>query len=256
MATKLENLSVEEISLVDAPANPGARVILMKRDDGPPTDRTKGRGIMDPNTDERATLLKRLAEYLGVNKGAQSNEPEGDNDMADAAVEKQITDLTATVESITKAKAETETKLADAEAKLAKAAEDAAAVEKKNTELADRIAKLEGARELAELTETLKDLEGVVKVDEFAPVYAALKKTDAAAAESLVKSLRAAKAQSEAAFKIVGKDGTAPAGADAAIEKAVTAHMAANPKVTKAQATDEVLKADPALYVAYLAEKE
>ena len=34
MPTELKELVVEEISLVDKPANPGARVILLKRDDG------------------------------------------------------------------------------------------------------------------------------------------------------------------------------------------------------------------------------
>lgn len=302
MATELKDLSIEEVSLVDAPANKGARVVLMKRE--------KNGGIMDQNTDERVSLLKRMAQYLGVSAPEASPKDEGADDMADEALTKQVAELTKKLDEVTKAlsteksaRETAEKQLADArkaadedagykafrqklspalqkacdemdekdrkdfmsrfgkaEDPVAKAVEAVAAEAKKAADaLAERdgrIAKLERAERIAKRKADLADLSAVEKFDEFVETVDAVYQKDAAAAEEIVKRMRALAAQAKAGnlFKVAGRDGAGSTGAESRISAAVSKVLAEDPKLTREQAVDKVLKADPSMYEEYLAE--
>ncbi|MFQ5473500.1 MAG: hypothetical protein ACE5FA_11550 [Dehalococcoidia bacterium] len=73
MANRLTDLELDEISVVDNPANPFARVLYTKRLDGdtsrvvPLTPRGTGEGsVSGPSVGERTSLAQRMIDYLGV----------------------------------------------------------------------------------------------------------------------------------------------------------------------------------------------
>lgn len=78
MAHELKNLTIEEVSLVDRPANPGAKVVLLKR---------------ARDADDKVGLLNKLAQALGL-------EIEGEGDDMPKDVEKTLTDLGETVQKL------------------------------------------------------------------------------------------------------------------------------------------------------------
>ena len=125
MPNRLEDLTLEEISVVDEPANKRARVVLLKR------AQEKG-GIMTDDK-ERIGLADRLLKYLGVTSDqlAGPTVRKGDDDMADAEVKKQLDDMSAKIEKL-EADAARAAKREDLGRRIAKAKtdDDVAAVRK------------------------------------------------------------------------------------------------------------------------------
>lgn len=294
MAFELKNLSIEEVSAVDEPANKHSRVVLLKR---------KG-GIMDQ--DERAGLLKKLATYLGVDK-ADAPVNKEDNAMTEE-VTKKIEELTSQVEALTKANAEAAEKveaLTKANAELTERTEKSDAeksfrdqlpkglqkawddmdederrkfmasygkaqksddpvtkalseVTKANDELVAKVARMEAEQELAKTREGFRDLDGLVNIDDLAKQYHAIAKVDKDAADAMVETTRklAKQAKEGGLFHVIGKDGAGDESAEARLTKRVAKLREDNPELTEAAAMTKALEADPKLYDAYNAEKE
>lgn len=327
MPRELKNLVLEEVSAVDQPANPGARVVLMKRGGimnvkdflakvakaaGLPdkevealvTETTKETGSMpEGNTDEIKALKaqltrleKRAAVSEAINKAADAKALDAiAADVTKAKEAKEMTDedekdflermrdkkKSFETADVTKAQTEFAAKLPEglrkAFGELSDTDKDAfmksytapkaddpvakamAELTKRNEALEKTVAELQKAAETAEAKELLKDLAGVVKVDDFLPTYLTLKKQSPEQAEDLVKQLRAAKAQAETAglFKALGSDGPGNAdSAEAKLEKAAEAVRKADPKLTKEAAFAKAIEDNPALYAEYNAEQE
>lgn len=322
MPKSLEDLVVDEVSLVDVPANKGARVILLKRGG-------------DARVDDKKTLLEKLKKALGLDTASGSNEDLniGDSDVKIeeklAALEAQVTKLSADKAlsdfSARIAKAKTPADLSTIEAdagfkalgdearkalsteiearkgefadqarsgrysefktnlpkSLAKAFDEMDDDDKKEfmgrfgkagekdpvgkaleaaTKRADVLqAQVDALVEKSELDSIKKDLGDLAKgddADELAKSIRSLRKADPAAAEAMVKRMKAQAAQLKAAglFKTIGKDGGEDQAADDKIEKLAKAR-AAKDGISVAQATDLVLRENPGLYDASLEEK-
>jgi hypothetical protein len=194
MATKLKGLRIKECSLVDVPANPGARVALFKRDDEGHEGMENmhsaempmsGRKKKPMKKEEAQGLLEKLRHYLGLDeesvaqdertekaaeggnadsevarKTQESNQPGGLN-MADqtADLAKRLGELEKSVETLTKerdeARKEVETlKVAKADPK--KAEEDM--LKSLPAELRQRVEKAEAeSRATAERLAKIED---------------------------------------------------------------------------------------------------
>lgn len=123
-------------------------------------------------------------------------------------------------------------------------------VTKANTELAQKVAKMEAEKELAAVTAELqKDLGGVVNVAETAEAIVAMRKHAPEAAEALLTQLKAAAARAKASkvFSIVGKDGQDTGSPLAKLEKLAKARAASKGE-TYAVAYEEVSKENPELF--------
>jgi len=83
MATKLEDLEVEEVSLVDRPANKHAKVVLTKKG----SESSKGNECDRMERDERVGLVKRLTEFLGIEWGDEVSKDDELNKAADGGAE-------------------------------------------------------------------------------------------------------------------------------------------------------------------------
>jgi len=129
---------------------------------------------------------------------------------------------------------------------------------KTNDELQKRLDKMEADAELTKTREAFQDLDGFVKVDDFAKSYIALAKHDREAADAMVDQTRALAKQAHQGglFRVIGKDGNGEQSADGKIDKAVAKYREANPGVSPAEAMTKVLEQDPGLYDDYLAEAQ
>lgn len=337
MAKELFDISLEEISAVDSPANPHAKVLLMKRKGGDPKTKSD-RDTIEP--DERLSLLKRLAAFLG--KSSDDLAQLETDDMADEAIQKKLDELTKKVgdfeadrarltkrgdiavsiakaakpEDFTSIEAEIEKIKADDKdghaqladlakarkseiegatarqaeqdfrkrlpAPIAKAFDDMTAddrakfmksygtgekpddpvakalatVTAANEMLMKRLEGLEGDTELAKTKEEIKDLDGFVKIEDFAKHLIALRKANREAADAMLESQRALAKQAREGglFRVIGKDGGDDnADAEAKIDKAAAKLREADPKLTKEQAVSKAIEQDPSLYSDYLA---
>lgn len=124
---------------------------------------------------------------------------------------------------------------------------------------AERIERLEKDAQMRDLREHLDDLKGTVEdFDGFVKSFAKMREADEDAAEQMVKSLRAAKAQAEKAgiFRVIGKDGDGDQTAEDTLDKAVQKYMGEHDDVTKEQAEAKVLERQPELYENYNKERE
>lgn len=129
---------------------------------------------------------------------------------------------------------------------------------KKNEALAEKVARLEAAEDLRKVRDEIKDLDGFVKsIDETAEDLHSLRKTDRAAADRMLETLRATaqKAREGGLFKVLGRDGTGDTPSEK-IDKAVKKYRETHADVTEAQAMAKVLEENPELYTEYLGEKE
>lgn len=151
MPTLLEDLELDEVSLVDEPANKDARVVLFKRDG----TGTRKRGATMYG-DDRVGLLRRLAKFLGV-RDADLVEKEGDG--VDEATRKRFDDLTERLEKLEVDGAGDVAKAIAEAVKSEKPAEQAEALEK-------RVAELEKDAKIAALEKRLADVEKTGEEDE------------------------------------------------------------------------------------------
>ena len=287
MATELDDLSVDEVSLVDEPANKGSRVLLWKRAQG-----SSDRGAT-VNDIEGVGRVRRLMKRLGVGVADLNKVEETD---VDAALKAEVEKLAKAVEALT---AENAT-LKGAQADVAKANErrnafkaglpknlqaafgdmkdeekdefekryvpgsedpvskalKAAASE--NATLSARLEKIESDNAIAKVQGELAPFANLIDVAAMVPVITKLRKSDPAAADLFVTQLKTAHARVETAglFKTLGRDSGVVTDADSAIDKAVADIRKGDPKLSEAEAMTKALEQNPALYDAYNAEKD
>lgn len=289
MAHEITDLSLEEVSAVDVPANKDSRVVLLKAGE---------------RMDEKERLLKRLTELLGKaekpkakesDKEDEKEEEEDDDKMPDF-MKKQLEELTKQVATLQKANEDLRKELTgqveksaavqdfrkglsepllkafdamdkDGQEEFIKsfqrngAKEDPVAkaleqVTKEHAATARELAVLKQESELAKVREDLKDLQGVAKVDDLAAAYLKLSKSDAEAAQEVLNQIKvlAKQAKDGGLFKVLGRDGQGAGDVNAEIEKRATAYQTANPSVTKEAAIAKVLELEPDLYARSLEE--
>lgn len=176
---RLSKLVLDEISLVDSPANTGARVVFWKRDGADAstvvkTDEEKTfYGALSDDDKARWDKMDQDGRSRWMKEKGEMAKADDDAKMAQdlAAVNKANTDLKAELEGVSKANAELKTELAELKTKLAKADETEARLAKAESSLAemqarDRVAKLAGelegahvanAAEVAEMLEKILD---------------------------------------------------------------------------------------------------
>jgi hypothetical protein len=247
---RLTKLRLNEISIVDAGADPNAVVTIFKRD-----DRSNGG---KPMTD-----LEKMVAQMGE-------------------ATKTIADLQA---SVTKANADSATKdatIADLQKRLAvaeaakgsgaddedpilKAADPLVAAEivklrKANAAAAKQLAQLDEEREIKKVaTQIETDMRGLpVKAADFAPILKrAMGAMDEADSKELVRVLKAASNTVEDAMRSTGLPAhlVQKSNAEAEIEELAKAKQKAE-NITFAKAYDQVLAQNPALYSRFLAERD
>lgn len=210
---ELKNIELEEVSLVDAGANPAANVVLFKRKGVGKVDKKDETKIDEPKIDvEKDALQKRVAELEKVL---------AERDAADKAeVEKA-------------------------------AAEKLAADNAKVTELLDRLEKrIEEHIEKAESTELMKiaakyEILGE-NADELAKVLKSVKGTDVY--EKIIANLdrELAYVEKSGVFEEIGKRGDGAGFSDKTqIQKIAAEIKKADPSLTDRQALDKAFQAHP-----------
>lgn len=296
MPYDLKDLHLDEVSLVDEPANRDSRIVLFKRGQEECGKMNRGQAKM---------LASKLAAYFGGD--ARDEDDEERDDEMDEKARKQLDELIAKVAQVDslvakvdalakenaalKAQAEKVSKHSEFRAQLpesvrkafdemsaedqdnfvkrfgqpAAAAEDpiAKALEaktKENEALAKRLEAIENERAIEKVRAELKDLEGMVKVDELAETVLTLRKSGHdAAAKSIVEKFRATKAQLETSglFKELGRAGQGEIGAIEKVEALAKALRDKNPELTHAAAVAKVFENpdNAELYSAYKAER-
>lgn len=151
MATKLENLHLEEVSAIigeDEPANKGARIVLMKK------EHDRRDGIMVD--DDKVGVLKRLAKFLDIGEDELAIKEE---DRMDPKTKQTLDELTAKVDGLTEqlTVAQTVSKVSATIAKAGTAEEvDAAIATLTNEDARKEVAEIAEARK-AELTKAEGD---------------------------------------------------------------------------------------------------
>lgn len=228
-ATKLVKLTINEISLVDRGANPGARMLLMKRDDAGAPGPTGDLTMADKPTleqldkavqDAAAENAKILAEKAKLETEAADLRKQLDAANA-AAVEKaakESTDLTKRLEDETKAR----------------------------TALEKRLAEIEDEREIAKYVTKAADYKHLpLTAAELAPALRAIDKLAPEQAEVIHKALAASsEALGKALDALPFVNPMAPAGgAEAEWNGLIQKHMA-EAKVDELVATDAVSKTE------------
>ena len=273
MPTYLEDLVLEEVSIVDHPANIGARVVLMKRDSVPNPRNKTGETDMATTEEKFAELEARAvkAEKAAAEADARAKKAEADA-AALVATNKVASDLAAfapTLPALLRKQFDAmgqddqiafmgeyqETAKAGGGGRVAKALEDAM---KANQDLVDCLAKHEEAGELAAIKAELAPLgKAIASVDEFAPALLKLRKADPDAAKVLLENTKALAAQQKIAslFSVTGRDGPGAGSATTKIGKAAKALRDANPNLTAEKAEAMALEQNPSLYTEYLTEQ-
>lgn len=240
MAKKLVELELTESSLVDVPANPGAKLTLFKRgtpeakaDDVTPVVKTVG----DDDTPKAA--LKRafgmIAKALGM-----GDDVDIDLKGSDEPVATDVEEVVETVENLAETdleKAELQKRLEDLE-KRAKDAEELAKAERDKRVEAEFVKRAEGYGTLPESPETLGPImkrasENKLTEDDFEKLEAVLK----AAGEALDKSNL---------FKSLGVDGDGDTSAKGQLDAAIAKMQEANPGMTYEAAYVEAFGSLPA----------
>jgi hypothetical protein len=258
----LKGLRVREVSGVDRAANPGAAVLLWKRDESPPdtTEIPAGDGVITEAGPPPVSVIS--------NHPAAGDGNDEDKSMADATLEARVADLEAALRAKDDKLVQVEAEKATAEQKAAEATaqvETAKAEAQKVTKAeADRIAKVE--RQLEEVVKTNADLakahseavekaerlEYIAKAEQMFPftpgtpedkgeeLRAIEKMGDGPVKERLLKKLR----EADASFAILTKE-RGVAGVqktDDPVQECIAkanALCAANPKLSMAQAMDQ-----------------
>lgn len=271
MPKRLEGLVVDEVSLVDVPANKGAKVILLKRDTSDMDDQTflerlkKALGFLPPGAKKPGEDREDENDPKKKPNPFMSGDPKVDQKKFDelaASVQKLLDAETARTEAARVAK--------EAADKVAKEAADKAAAGKTEVEksldaaqkraenLEAQVAALQEASEISKLLSgDLKDVAKGGNGDEIAKSVLKVRKADPAAAEVLVKQLKAQASQLATAglFKTIGKDGGEEQSAEQKLEK-MARKRAEDKGITYAVAYDAVVQENPDLYTETLASKE
>jgi hypothetical protein len=200
---KLSHLLLDEISLVDAPANPGAQILLFKRSDpaaasGKPKgnpdmsiietvkSHLAGLGVADDQIEKAA---KELVEEIGEVKTPEEVEKaitaalKAKADELDKAFEKKVeAEVTKRLEEdkkddLTKAK----------EAMTPEARERFEKMEAEANATKERLEKLEGERRRDDLRKRLEPFATIAKTDELLPIFECLSEDNAKSFEAILE---------------------------------------------------------------------
>lgn len=265
--SRLRALKVHEVSLVDRPANPSARVLLAKRQDGEDETETldKIEDAVNKGTGGPAAILETVCSILGINfsKGATPMKcPKCDKDMVEKGGNQ-----TCPVHGVHKAESSAEEILkalpAEARAMIEKAQSDAAAattaaaaataaatataeVAKKLGEQLDAMKKSQSD---AATTEIAKGLVGAVATtpEDVAHVLKQLDDKGQTVVKDLLTKFNAV-LKSSGFFGERGSRAGAPVSVDTEIEKKADEIQKNEPKLTRPQAIAKALQSDPTLY--------
>jgi len=258
MPKVLRNLILDEISLVDVPANPGAQVLLFKRDTSKeqdmPDDAIKGLTPEQLETVDKAEKLLKAHDDLSTKFEKLEEERE--------FLKTELQKASDRLKELEKAAAENDDDDEVVKVELPEAVrKQIEATEQESSELKKRIEKMEEEKRTSEYiakAEILKNLPLVAK--EFGPVLmrVALNKSTDEDIEALEKVLTAANERADELLKVAGSD-TPEANEGSALvklEKAAAALIDKDPELSEATAFAKATERNPALYTQYLAERQ
>ena len=280
MPKKLCKLKLNEISLVGDPASPDAKVIIAKSAKKF-ADILKAKISKTAITTDEALAANEIQEAMfalsrslcSIVDDADLSLPEkmammaesteqfmelvqpqqGEGDMADMTQEekdaKAKAEAAAEAEKVKKAaeeKAKAE-EIAKANEAVAKQLED---VRKENAALAEQVKKMREEKETEVRVQKSKDIAGLaagVKSDDVAEILKGLNADQTAKFEAIIKTL-GEQIKTGEMFRPVGQSVAKAGSAQATIDSKVEEIMKSNTKLTKQQAFDRVITADPKLY--------
>ena len=232
-ATKLVKVTINEISLVDRGANPGARMLLMKRDDA---------GTAGPTGD--LTMAEKTAPTLEqLDKAVQDAAAENAKILAEKT--KLEADKAELQKQLDAANAAAVEKAAKESADLTKRLEDET---KARTDLEKRLAQIEDERELSQYVAKAADFKHLpLTAAELAPALRAVDKLAKEQAEVIHKALSASsEALGKALDALPFVNSAVPTGAEAEwngmLEKYMTDHKVDLLKANDAVAATEIGK--------------
>lgn len=250
---KVSAMRIDEVSLVDLPANAGATVVLMKRGTQAPDGAA-------PETDDEdqdmAKTLEELAkaledandEIITLKKRAETAEAEAETlrKSKSQAPDKADTKQGSEPEDVLKALPEP----------LRKQFRD---LQASNKQMAETLAKQQEAAETQEWIAKAASLDNLpAKSDDLGPLLRRVAKgmTTSEDADVLMKALTAANAMAAPMMREAGKT-VAKAGSaeDQLYQRAAERVEKSNGTLTKAQAVNAILSEDKDLYSRYLAEQ-
>lgn len=283
MTTQLTRLVVQEVSLVDSPANPLARVAIVKAKDmtfkpcdecKSPEQCTEAQKCMpeakkststgdDPmNKEQIEALQKQVADHAAEKAALEKRAADAEaalaaKDQVIKAKDDVIVDLEKklnppTPEDVLKALPE------PVRALIEKQQKTIADQEKVNKANAEALAKMQEANEQAEWVAKAAEMK-VGKADEIGALFMRIAKgrTTADDVELISTQLKALKAQATAGnvklFAKRGADQTTDADALSQLDALAADLRKADPKLSKEAAIDKALEAHPELYEQYQA---
>ena len=228
--TRLKNLTINEISLVDRGANPGARMLLMKRDAGPPG--LHGEPVMAD--DKTAPTLEDLekAVQAATDDNAKVTAEKAKLEAETADLRKQLADASAAAAAKAAAESTDLTKRLEAETTA-------------RASLEKRLAQLEDERELGQYIAKAADYKHLPMTPvELAPALRAISKLAPEHVEVITKMLSATSEQlgkALDALPFVRPD--VPTGAAAELQGMIDKRMAEKGEAEHV-ASDAVLKTE------------
>lgn len=250
MSFELTDIELDEVSLVDRPANPLAKVVLFKMDSDAgtppsedPIDKKEGGLVADtqtPDSDLPARVEKLEQENAELRKSASQASfreklPKGLQAVFDKLESDEEKDEFMTRYGKTE-KAEDDP-VAKALSETAKKAED----------LAVKVAKMEQAEARRTFLAKHEDLSKVVDLDKLAEPLMKMCQADS---ETVIIQLRALAKQAETGelFKVAGQDGgVSEKSARAKVEKSLDEIQKANTAITREQAFARLADTNPKL---------
>lgn len=281
MPKKLCKLKLDEISLVGDPASPDAKVVIAKSakkfadilkakisktaittDEALAANEIQdamfalSRSLCSIVDDADLSLPEKMAMMAeSTEQFMELVQPQtGEGDMADKTKEEMDAEAKAKLEQENadkvkkaaeeKAKAE---EIAKANEAVAKQLED---VRKENAALAEQVKKMREEKETEVRVQKSKDIAGLaagVKSDDVAEILKGLNADQTTKFEAIIKTL-GEQIKTGEMFRPVGQSVAKAGSAQATIDSKVEEIMKSNAKLTKEQAFDRVVKADPKLY--------
>lgn len=266
MATNLSEMTIDEVSLVDAGANGEARVVIFKSQSAPPGQTEPAGNAGDPDAAASAALLKE--HQMDIETLSKALE---DAEAKMAALEKRTNDAEAALEdanTVIKAK---DAEITELNAKANPPSDDDVMkslpepvrkrleeAESKARAADEAVAKMQAEKETAEAIAKARDL-GVGNADDVGPMILRVRKglTTAADADAIESLLKAASAQSKtsALFKAYGSAAAVEGDPETLLKAKADEIQAANKGMTAEQAYAKAVDANPALYNAYVAKR-
>jgi hypothetical protein len=282
MASELTDMTIDEISLVDEPANESARVVVMKaRKPGAnfkpcasceDEDRCMEKGACAMEKSRRADTESAGSADAD---GAGSRRKYGANDMdvetlskALEVAEGRLDDLLRRTETAEAALAEAQDVIKQRDAEIAaldgEAAEDDVlkslpeAIRKRLEASEAEIAKMRTEKETSEAIAKARSI-GVSNPDQIGPILMRVEKgattaDDAAALTDLLRSMAAVE-KSSRMFSSVGSAAAVDGDPEAILAAKADEIRKARPTLTYAQAYAEAVESNPAVYTAYIAKR-